>query len=261
MSNFFAQNLKSLRKKKGLTQEEFALKIGVNRPKIGSYEEGRAEPSIETLQNISHFFKIKIDDLLEKDLESSTHLRRKDIEGTDLRVLPIIVHDDQSEKISLVPIKAAAGYLNGYADPEYIEDLPHFNLPFGQLSQGTHRLFQIKGDSMLPIPSDSYIIAEYLADWNWVKSDECYIILSKEDGLVYKRVKNNFQDSQELLLISDNTAYEAYSIALDQIVEIWKAKGFVSFDLPDKNAQQLSVDELSSVVMQLKNEVEKLKSE
>ena len=51
MLNFFAQNLKHLRKVKGLTQGDFAAKIGINRPKVGSYEEGRAEPSLETLQN------------------------------------------------------------------------------------------------------------------------------------------------------------------------------------------------------------------
>ena len=56
MDNFFAPNLKFLRKSKGLTQGDFALKIGINRPKVGSYEEGRAEPNLVTLQNISHFF-------------------------------------------------------------------------------------------------------------------------------------------------------------------------------------------------------------
>ena len=62
--NFFANNLKFLRKQKKLTQADFAKKIGINRPKVGSYEEGRAEPNMETLQNISHFFKVKMSNFL-----------------------------------------------------------------------------------------------------------------------------------------------------------------------------------------------------
>lgn len=257
--NYFSSNLKYLRKTKGLTQGDFALKIGINRPKVGSYEEGRAEPNLETLQNISHYFKVKIDDLLEKDLSQVKRIDTKDFEGNDLRVLPIVVNVAQEEKISLVPLKAAAGYLNGYADPEYVEQLPNFNLPFPQLSQGTHRAFQIKGDSMLPIPSDSYIIAEYLENWNWVKDGECYIIISKEDGVVYKRVFNQLKENQQLQLHSDNASYEPYSINGNQIIEIWKALAYVSFDLPEKENEQFSVDQLSNVVMQLKNEVEQLK--
>ena len=68
-----------------------ANKIDVNRPKIGSYEEGRAEPKFETLQNISHFFQVSIDDLLEKELSQTKKVTLKNIEGNNLRVLPIVV--------------------------------------------------------------------------------------------------------------------------------------------------------------------------
>ena len=69
------------------------------------------------LQNISHFFKVRIDDLLERDLSQVEKTKSKDIEGNDLRILPIVVNEEQEEKISLVPVKAAAGYLDGFSDP------------------------------------------------------------------------------------------------------------------------------------------------
>ena len=259
MNNFFSSNLKFLRKSKGLTQGDFAAKIGINRPKIGSYEEGRAEPNLVTLQNISHFFKVKLDDLIEKDLSQTKRLAKKDFEGNDLRILPIVVNEDQIERISMVPIKAAAGYLNGYADPEFIEELPNFNLPMQEFSQGTFRAFQIKGDSMLPIQPGSYVLAEYLDNWNWIKDNQCYIIISKEEGVVYKRVINQLKDSQQLELHSDNTVYETYSVKGKEILEVWQAKAFLSFDLPEKTSEQISVDQLSSMMFQLKNEVDKLK--
>tara|TARA_B110000503_G_C7166403_1_gene422056 strand:+ start:3665 stop:4447 length:783 start_codon:yes stop_codon:yes gene_type:complete len=257
--NYFQANLKFLRKSKALTQGDLANKIGVNRPKIGSYEEGRAEPKFETLQNISHFFQISIDDLLESDLSENTKINPKNIKGNNLRVLPIVVDSQNNERITLVPIKAAAGYLNGYSDPEFVEQLPNFSLPMKELSQGTYRAFEIKGDSMLPITSGSYVLTEHVENWNWVKSGECYIIVSKSDGVVYKRITNQIESKQSLELHSDNTEYDSYEIAVDEVVEVWKAKGYLTFELPEKQVNQTSVDELSSMMLKLQSEVEKLK--
>ncbi|KAA3650386.1 MAG: helix-turn-helix domain-containing protein [Bacteroidetes bacterium] len=259
MDNFFSINLKFLRKSKGLTQGEFASKIGINRPKIGSYEEGRAEPNMVTLQNISHFFKIKLDDLIEKDLAQKSSIAKKDFEGNDLRILPIVVDDQQIERITLVPIKAAAGYLNGYADPEFIETLPRFNLPLNEFSQGTYRAFQINGDSMHPIPSGSYILAEYIENWKNIKDNHCYVLITKDDGLVYKRVVNHLEEKQTLELHSDNSIYETYTISGAAVLEVWKAKAFLSFDLPQKTSESLSVNQLTNMMLQLKDEVNSLK--
>ncbi len=53
ISKNIAKNLRHLRNLKGLTQEQFADDLKVSRSRIGSYEEGRPEPSIETLIEIS----------------------------------------------------------------------------------------------------------------------------------------------------------------------------------------------------------------
>lgn len=257
--NFFSSNLKFLRKEKSLTQEDFAIKIGINRPKVGSYEEGRAEPRIETLQNISHFFKVKIDDLLEKDLRDGASEETKDIEGKKLRVLPIMVDKEERERITFISVKAQAGYLGGYADPEYIQEQPHFHLPFPQLSQGTFRAFQLEGDSMLPLPSGAYVIGAYLENWNWIKDGECYIVVSRGDGVCYKRVYNKLEDNRVLELHSDNELYTPFTMSVDNVLEVWKALAYISFDLPEQSAKQLSVEALSNAVQELKTEVNRLK--
>ncbi|MAC96248.1 MAG: transcriptional regulator [Flavobacteriales bacterium] len=257
--NFFANNLKFLRKQKKLTQADFAKKIGINRPKVGSYEEGRAEPNMETLQNISHFFKVKMDDLVEVNLIENDNQSKKDISGKGLRILPIVVDENDKEKVSLVSTKAAAGYLNGYADPEFIEQLPAFNLPLQETQNGTYRLFQIKGDSMLPIPSSSYIIGQYVDNWERVKDNSCYVFVTQSEGIVYKRAINKVEESQSFELHSDNKNYEPYSVKAEEVMEVWEAKGYLTFDLPTIDHSALSVDQLSEVVMQLKGEVERLK--
>lgn len=254
-------NIRSQRKKRGLTQEELANKIGLTRSIVGAYEEGRAEPKLSTLQNLAHLFDVTVDALLDSDLSRSKGELSgvQDARGVGLRILPVITNQENKELITIVPKKAAAGYLTGYSDPDFIEELPRFALPLTELSQNrTYRLFQIMGDSMNPIASDSYIICEYLQDWLEIKDNKSYVILTKDDGIVYKRLFNKIEKTNEVLLKSDNPEFHSYSLSLDAILEIWKAVGYLSFELPGTEDQ--SLDKLSSIVMELKRDLNKLKS-
>ncbi|MCB9222708.1 MAG: helix-turn-helix transcriptional regulator [Crocinitomicaceae bacterium] len=63
-----AKNFRKLRSFKGLNQTEFADLFGITRSTVGSYEEGRAEPKLETLLKIADYFKLSVDDLIRKEL-------------------------------------------------------------------------------------------------------------------------------------------------------------------------------------------------
>ena len=91
--------------------------------------------------------------------------------------------------IHFVPIKAAAGYLAGYADSEFIDELNTFTLPM--LSGGNYRAFEIIGDSMLPTPSGSIIVGEKIESMDDAKNGQAYIVVSKNEGIVYKRIQKN----------------------------------------------------------------------
>ena len=261
-------NIKFIRKQKGLTQQGFADLIGIKRSSLGAYEEGRAKPNYATIQIIARKFHISIDKLLTEDLAKiadesvfgtrttqQTVTEVKDIKGEQLRVLSITVDKANRENIELVPEKARAGYMEGYGDPQYIKQLPKFNLPF--LTEGTYRAFEIKGDSMLPLPSGSIVVGEYVENWTDVKDGDTYVIVAENDGIVYKRVFNNIDSGKRLTLHSDNTTYAAYTIKVDEIVEVWKAKAFISQELP---GAETSLDKLTSLVMDLQQEVIRLQS-
>jgi len=257
---YLSSNLKYLRKTKGLTQEGLAVKINIKRSMVGAYEEGRAEPKLLTLQHFAHYFKVSLGQLVNVDLEKNENESVKsDVEGKSLRILSIPVDDQDNELISLVPVKAAAGYLNGYADPEYIEELPKFRLPVPELTNKSYRAFQIKGDSMEPIKSSSYILCEYVENWHNIKDGMSYVILTKDDGIVYKRVFNKIKDRGELILNSDNPEYDSYSIHIDVVMEVWKALGYISFELPDPDSEKLSLRQLSAEIMELKRDFMKIK--
>nr|WP_294908594.1 LexA family transcriptional regulator [uncultured Lacibacter sp.] len=240
------QNLKYLRKLRGWTQEEFAQKIGIKRSLVGAYEEERAEPNYEVLETVSDLFKVSIDDLLRKDLSETkgSYLAKR-------RQLKMMA---ETNVIHFVPVKAAAGYLNGYADPEFLDELNTFTLPM--LSGGTYRAFEIVGDSMLPTPSGSVIVGEKVHNLDDVKNNNAYIILSKSEGVVYKRVLKSNRSKNKLTLVSDNPAYQPYQVNAEDVLEFWSAQMVLS---RVNQAQRWDVTNLASLVSNLQDQVNNLK--
>ncbi|MDO6600651.1 LexA family transcriptional regulator [Tenacibaculum sp. 1_MG-2023] len=217
--NNLSKNIKHLRGLKGLTQESLAEELLVTRSRISSYEENRSSPTIDFLIDFSTYFKIPIDIIIKNDLTKAKDVSF--IEVGNKRVLfPITVDSDNENLIEIVPSKASAGYLLGYDDPEYIEQLEKIKLPF--LPTGKHRAFPIKGDSMLPMKDGSYVVAEFVEDIREAKSGFSYIVVTKNDGMTYKRLENRVEEKQSFLLKPDNTSYQSYEVPVSEILELWK---------------------------------------
>lgn len=69
----FSENLMRLRKQKGLSQEEFANEVGVSRQTVSKWELGVSTPEMEKLIQMSNFFGVSVDDLLNSgDITSKT---------------------------------------------------------------------------------------------------------------------------------------------------------------------------------------------
>lgn len=69
--SIISNNLKYLRKKKGLTQQQFADSIGCKRASVGAYEEERAEPKYDLLNTIADFYNLSIDELVNEEMSDS----------------------------------------------------------------------------------------------------------------------------------------------------------------------------------------------
>lgn len=226
--SYINQNIKYLRKQRKLTQEQLASKIGVKRSLIGAYEEGRAEPNISNIIKFAEVLDVGVNEIISLDLsiENPVIYQSK----KDVRVLSITVDYADNENIHLVPVKAAAGYLNGYSDPEYISELPVFNVP--GMKNGTFRAFEISGDSMLPLVSGTIIVSRYIEDWETIKNGTLAIVVTETEGLVFKRLFQDNRNEQSFLLVSDNTVYDPYKVELQEIKEIWEAKAYFSTTFP-----------------------------
>ncbi|MCI4670273.1 MAG: LexA family transcriptional regulator [Bacteroidia bacterium] len=222
--SIISQNVKHLRKLLGHTQATFADEIGASRAQIGSYEEGRATPPINVLIEIQKLCSLSLDQLIQKDLSFLTK--------EDLRQTSESIKQSPEKTIPMIPQKAAAGYMQGFADPEYLDQLPQIHFPM--LRQGDHLAFEIDGDSMLPLPSGTIIIAQKVEKITDIKDGHTYIVASSEEGLVYKRVylKAQIGQSPLLHLVSDNPSYAPFDLAISDIQQLWKAVMFVSQEFP-----------------------------
>jgi transcriptional regulator with XRE-family HTH domain len=259
----FSSNIKLLRKRRGRTQDDMAFALEMKRSTLSGYENKVAEPGIEQLLAFSKYFGISIDTLVKVDLSTISESQLSQIEkgydifisGSKLRVLTGTTDSNNRDNIELVSEKAKAGYRSGYADPEFIRALPVFQLPFLS-KERKYRMFQIRGDSMLPIPDKSWITGEYLQNWNEIRDRYPYIILTRDDGIVFKVAENRIKTEKKLVLHSLNPIYEAYEVPVTEIQEVWRFVHYISSELPQQN---LPKDELVETVGRLTREVREMK--
>lgn len=255
-------NLKLLRKHFGNSQEEMASLLKLTRSSYSGYENNVAEPSISTMVLLSEVYGISLDIILKKDLSklSAPELDQVlqdqvDYSGSKIRVLTNTVNQDNEELIELIPEKARAGYSLGYSDPEYLKILPTFSLPF--LSKDRkYRSFPIKGDSMPPVSEGSYVVAEFVQNWMLIKDETPCIVVTQEDGIVFKVLYNHLSSNQTFTLHSTNPLYKPYTIQARDVLEIWKFVNYISPDLPDI---KLDDNQLNKSMQEIRAEISEIK--
>jgi transcriptional regulator with XRE-family HTH domain len=257
---FFSSNIKFLRKRRGRTQDDVAMALTMKRSTLSGYENNIAQPGFETLVGFSNYYNVAIDTLIRVDLAKLPESQMRQLErgydvfikGSNLRILTTTIGMDNEENIELVSEKAKAGYTTGFADPEYIRILPAFRLPF--LSKDKkYRTFQISGDSMLPIPPGSWVTGVFLQDWSAVRDREAYIILTLDEGIVFKIVENKLKAEARLTLHSLNPEYEPYDMPINNIREIWHFVHYISPTIPENT--QTEQNQLVATVKQMRSDI------
>jgi transcriptional regulator with XRE-family HTH domain len=240
---FLPQNLRHLRKtdKRRPTQSDMATMLGVSISTYGAYEEARAEPKLENLQKIAVFFGIDTEVLIGTDLISSgAEIEKSGRRGAALekpetgpKILAVTLDSEGQDNVEWVPEKAAAGYTAGFSNPSFISSLPAFQLPFLDKKK-KYRVFTIQGDSMLPVPSGAMVFGEYAENWNSIKDGTPCILITRNEGIVFKKVYNYLQKQSCFLLVSSNRLYEPYILPADDVLEIWKFSGYYSGQFPEE---------------------------
>lgn len=231
----FAENLRFLRLRRNKSQTDLAVELDLTRTTLSGYEKN-VQPPFRILIRISEYFNVSLDALIKYKLDVLSEYQFSQIEkgfdvdvtGSKLRLLTITVNSKGKENIEMVPVKAQAGYTNSYGDLDFISSLPKFRLPFLPENK-TYRTFQIKGDSMLPIPENSWVTCSFVQNWENIKNGKACVVVTRDEGIVFKLVYNRLNEGK-LLLVSSNRNYSPYEIQTTQILEIWQFETWNSFE-------------------------------
>ncbi len=173
------------------------------------------------------------------------------------RVLTIVTNSHEDERIVHVPVPAQAGYAGELPDPTFIQDLPTFTLPDYKYKVGTHRSFDVAGDSMEPtLFEGDKVVCSFIEPTLWetsLKDNYVYVVVTRGD-VVVKRVYNRLRERKQLELHSDNSYYEAYNVNIGDIREMWYVRAKISPFLPSPQNLQSNMEEelkqLQNVVSQ-----------
>lgn len=134
----------------------------------------------------------------------------------------IITIDSQGEEnIIYVPVKARAGYMLGYGDPQFIQSLSAYRLP--GYTNGTYRIFEVEGHSMFPTLQDADRVIARWADISEVRDDRVYVLVTRTQGVLIKRLINRHHEGKIIVKSDNNHAGEFPTIVMevDEVAEIW----------------------------------------
>jgi transcriptional regulator with XRE-family HTH domain len=245
--------IKALRIEKGLSQGDFGAPVNLSRSAVSQIEGGLMYPSIETLDKIVDHYSTTWDRLMGLSKSPSVELT------TPLRTLVATVDTSGKDNIVLVPIRAQAGYLQGFHQPEFIESLPSFRVP--GLSNGTFRAFEVSGYSMLADRAGFYpgdvVIGEYVENLRDIRDGFVYILVNSAqevDNIVLKRCLNYLDKGGMIICKSDNKdpQYPTFPLPVENIKEVWKFKIKLTRQAPEPSGLYERINALEGDVVLLK---------
>jgi transcriptional regulator with XRE-family HTH domain len=328
-----SNNIKYLRRLNGLTQEQFARRIGIKRSLLGAYEEARANPNLENLKTIAQVFGTSVDSLIKTDIrkiretpgislsQSTTGIiannvpqnnfesQKFELQKSDIRSFDNVIEPKPIAKIvddifqpkeenqqngsarnfladnetsfqhfvdnhlhtisnptksevetpqktankltPLVKANAIKDYLANCQKVDYLRSLPTISLPF--INSERSRAFEMGNDFPL---QNSIVVGNGISDWSEVKDGKFYVLLTAQQGVIYRRVYNQVKIKGALLLSSDNPTIPSFEISIKDVVEIWEVNSFISQQLPEPH---ISLERVKDLVDDLTHELDRLR--
>lgn len=145
-------------------------------------------------------------------------------------------------------LKAAAGFGALINNPKKIEQLPAISLPNAPM--GLNVAFQITGDSMHPaVRHLDYVAGNHVRDIKDIRNGYTYILIDRDDGVLYKRLYIEGNGGSVLKIVSDNPDYPPYTREPDSIIAYFKAFCRLSSDF------RPYYDDIRREIQQLKEDV------
>ena len=196
MKNYFAQNLKYLRTKYNLTQEQLANKINSTRSTVNNWENEISEPNLDMIRKLTETFNIK-DNIVFEDLKSKYNTSFVNLEEDTINIKVL-------------------GRIPAGIPFEAIEDvIKYIDIP-KEWTFGNKEYFGllIDGNSMFPkYQNEDIVIFQKCEDPIKCNNKDCAVMVNGNDATFKKFIFNN----NGVILQPYNMEYETKSFTPEEI--------------------------------------------
>jgi SOS-response transcriptional repressor, lexA len=196
VKNYFAQNLKYLRTKYNLTQEQLANKINSTRSTVNNWENEISEPNLDMIRKLTETFNVK-DNIVFEDLKSKYNTSFVDLEEDTINI-PVL------------------GRIPAGIPFEAIEDvIKYIDIP-KEWTYGNKEYFGllIDGNSMFPkYQNEDIVIFQKCEDPIKCNNKDCAVMVNGNDATFKKFIFNN----NGVILQPYNMEYETKSFTPEEI--------------------------------------------
>ncbi|CAG5069260.1 hypothetical protein DYBT9623_01996 [Dyadobacter sp. CECT 9623] len=151
------------------------------------------------------------------------------------------------QTVQWVAFNMQGHYLANFQNPAYLTNLPSFQLP--NLATGYYRAFEAGEDYTYP---GSLLVGTFVRNWYDIHDGMQYVFVLKSQGIICRTAFNHVKTSGFLLLTSDNPEVAELEIPLQDVLEVWEIKAFISLQMP---APQPSLDRIMQLVDELQMEL------
>lgn len=240
MPDYKGEKFKKFLKNKGIGAAKAAEKLGVSRQTVYQYFKSNSLER-ETVNNILTTFDVSEDEVFGNGVSEPDRSNAKDIGS------PTIYEEEGFTKfteispgryrmgVELVPVYAQAGYLTGYADQEFLEELPKHYITVDRYVRGKYRSFEISGDSMnngdinVAMPNGTIATGREVKRELWTSKLHNHqwpnwIFVHRTEGIIAKQIAHQDIENGILVLRSlnpDKNKYPDFEVHLDEIEQIY----------------------------------------
>ncbi|QCR21459.1 LexA family transcriptional regulator [Pontibacter sp. SGAir0037] len=265
--SYIGKNIKKIRTVKKLSQAAFAELFNLARPSVGAYEEGRSEPKIDTLLQISQYFGLSLDQLLAKELTVNElygfDIFKRNYTAGD--VLLKVATAPASPLITAVFVSSAQyeAYVQHHAEAAYLQSLPQIAVPATSAANSLSRAFEMRTADMLQqqqgIHIGDILYASPVApdQARGLAPGEVVVIVTEASVVVRRFIK---AEKETLLLKADNPSFKQEQVLLRHVKELWRVAGIYSTSLSAPAPLENRVAALEALVHEMQDKLNRIGS-
>jgi transcriptional regulator with XRE-family HTH domain len=264
--SLIGKNIRKIRAVKKLSQADFAAIFNLARPSVGAYEEGRAEPKIETVIQMAQHFSISIDLLLTKEITINElyHLDRYAASlGPPIEENMAVGQIARTAKAPGMPFIAADRiyeYISGRKNMDFLSGLPTIQLPVEK--NRLCRAFEVDSNEMHYLQrgvkaGDIVNTVSVAIEPGNLNTGKIYLLVTGDRWFIRR-----LGETKKILeFFADNPDFPEVRIVMEEIDELWEVRGVYSKSLEKPDSMASKIHALDRIVRELTARIEKLEGQ